>query len=119
MFDLDLKSVTVGVVISALAGGGLYGLYVKTVGQAGMAQANAYGLLMECGSLTSSSDAEEIKAFLSDVQTELPEIEKSDAVVTSVTAAASENNRRIAGLGTPLDICLEGLERQLKRVDRG
>tara|TARA_R110001599_G_scaffold71322_1_gene199191 strand:+ start:78 stop:434 length:357 start_codon:yes stop_codon:yes gene_type:complete len=118
MLDLDLKSVAVGVVISVAAGGGLYGLYVKTAGEAGMAQANAYGLIGECATLMSSSNADEIREFIARSNESLPDIQKSDAVVTAVSAAATDSTR-VAGLGTPLSMCLQGLESHLKRVDRG
>jgi hypothetical protein len=118
MLDLDLKSVAVGFVLSAAAGGGLYGLYIKTTAEAGMAQANAYGLIGECVSLMSSSNSADIKAFITRANESLPRIQKSDAVVTGVSAVASDN-KRVVGFGAPLHMCLGGLEDHLRRVDRG
>lgn len=118
MLDLDLKSVAVGVVISIAAGGGLYGMYVKTAGEAGKAQAKAYGLMGECATLMSSSDADQIREFMARSNESLPDIQKSDAVVTAVSAAVADSTR-VAGLGTSLSMCLQGLESHLKRVNRG
>ncbi|WP_155996754.1 hypothetical protein [Thioalkalivibrio sp. ALMg11] len=75
MFDLDFQSVGVGISISAAVGGGLYGLYVKTGGETGMAQAGAHGLLGKCTLLMSSHDADEIREFISTIDESLADIE--------------------------------------------
>lgn len=119
MFDLDLKSLVVGFVISAAAGGGLYGYYVKTGGEAGMAQAEAYRLLGRCTFLKSSLDADEIKTFISTTNESLSDIEKSDAIVTGIAAAANSGHARTSGFGVSLKMCLNELKDHLNRIDRG
>ncbi|MCS6117297.1 hypothetical protein [Shewanella baltica] len=112
--DLDLKSMVLGSVVGLAAGGGLYGLYVKYFGEAVLVQGQTYGLVGECATHLNSSSSLEIEDFLLKVKGKQNQIDKSDAVITSVNLAMGEKRNIPAGMGRALALCVSELESDLE-----
>jgi hypothetical protein len=113
---IDLKSLVVGVVVTAVAvsGGAIYSKYLKEGFNVGTDQVGAYALLGKCVSLQRSYDIEGIKKFLSEVQSVMPDIIKSDVAVTMVAATAGESAQLPTGMGTPLRMCVNELSKKIE-----
>lgn len=60
----------------------------------------------------------EINAFLEIVRNKLPEIAKSDAVVTLAIATTGESPRIPAGAGTPLQMCVKELTENIEKYNK-
>jgi hypothetical protein len=110
---VDLKSFLIGVVITAAVGGGIYSKYIKEGVKTVVPQVNAYALLGECVSLEGNIDIKKIESFLDKVEGVMPNIKKSDAVVTGVGIALGEDSKRPSGMGIPLRMCIKNISSNL------
>ena len=102
----DIKSALAGGVLSLVVGGGLYGLYMKTLAPAAFSEASAYELLSKCVYLNTSkamipARKKEVESFLRAIEEKSPEIGKADAVTTVVVVTAGQRNFP-SGMGAPL-----------------
>ncbi|MBD1574641.1 hypothetical protein HC725_15360 [Vibrio sp. S17_S38] len=116
MLDLDIKSMVFGGVLSLAVGGGLYGLYLKTLGPSAITQGQTYGLIQECASLLGSSNSVEIKQFLQKIDQRKKEINKSDATVTAIGLAAGQSYDDAPGMGKPLAMCAKELASKVESL---
>ncbi|NAW82684.1 hypothetical protein CAG69_11640 [Vibrio sp. V43_P6S15P86] len=113
--DLDVKSLAVGSLIGVLVGGGIYGFYVKNMGEAGLDQAIGYNHLLECTSLLGSNDVEKIASFLNTLPQKQQDLEKSDAIMTA-TATTLSGELKLSGMGQPLAQCSKALLERYERI---
>ncbi|MDW6019923.1 hypothetical protein SBW85_19650 [Vibrio plantisponsor] len=113
LFELELRSFLVGSALSLVVGGGAYGFYVKTFGQASYDQAVGYKQLADCTMLLGSSDNEKVKQFLDTLPEKLKQLQKSDAIMTTINSTANEKYEA-SGMGVPLRMCATQLAEQIK-----
>lgn len=117
---LDFKSLLLGGLLSALAGGGLYGLYVKHLASAAFAETTSYELLSDCVLLNADKGAipihlEEIHALLDRADKEMPALSKADAVVTVIAVSTGVRNKA-AGYGPTLRQCVADIKTNRERA---
>lgn len=117
---MDLKSALFGSILSLAVGGGIYGLYLKQIAPAAFSEVSGYELLGKCVVFNSNpilipTRLKEIESFLKDVESQFPEIAKADAVVTMVAISAGEKNGIPAGMGKPLQMCIQDLEQNVEK----
>ena len=123
MFDhFDIKSIFLGSLLGLVVGGGVFGLYFKRVAPAAFSEVSTYELLGRCVAYTSNKalihiKREEIELFLKSVNQKLPDIYKADAVVTTVAATAGERSLP-AGMGGPLQMCVNDLRKGLEKASK-
>jgi Na+/alanine symporter len=118
----DIKSAVLSCAITAAVGGGIYGLYFKHLAPAAFSEVSAYELVGKCFEFTLNkamipNRRQEIELFLKSVHQKLPEISKADAVATTMAAAAGTGNMQ-AGMGTPLEMCIDDLKNSLENASK-
>lgn len=109
---VDLKSMLVTSVLGLMAGGGLYGLYVKTLAPAAHGQLMGYGALTECVELKLSSDTERIRTFVKTIDAQVKDLRKAEVVAYSVIAATSDSRSPTDAAGS-LEKCAGDLKKKL------
>ncbi|MEI8707347.1 hypothetical protein [Pseudoalteromonas sp. B62] len=113
--ELDIKSLVLWGFLGIAVGGGAYGAYVKFFGKTVKTQGQSYISVIECTVLQNSNNKTEINEFLKKYEESKIDIKKSDAVMTGVNAIISQNAQpKAAGMGVPLSMCIEILEKKLQ-----
>lgn len=89
---MDVKEMLLSGMLGVVAGGGVYGLYVKWGATAAVAQLDAHMALTECIALSASPDHPKGRQFLKDVPARMPSILKAEmagAVVSTLSSASA------------------------------
>jgi hypothetical protein len=117
MLDVsDFQSHLIAGALSIAAGGGLYGLYLKTMTETAVAQTEATTALSECLILQGGHDPLAGRAFLADLQRKLPGFLVTDAVAGSVASIGASVSR--PGLGQAVERCARTLEAKVARLEQ-
>lgn len=109
---VDLKSMIVGSALGIMAGGGLYGLYVKTLAPAAYGQVAGFAVLVECVELKLSGDTERIRRFVEPIDTHVKDLRKAEVVATSVVLATGGSRAPTDAAGL-LEKCAADLKKKL------
>jgi hypothetical protein len=109
----------------AFAGaGGLYRLYAIDLTPAANSQLVGLRLVFDCARYNSyppealGGMRSEVEKLLAKVEVAMPEISKSDAVLTTIVAATQPGPAQARGAGVPLDCCARQLKTKLQQQTR-
>lgn len=113
----DIKSAILWGAIGLVAGGGIYGTYVKTMGKAAFTETQAYALYGKCmiqrTKVELPSTHNEARALVEEIKKNIPDIQKSDSIIALTSVAAGEKNISTSGFSTLLKDCASNLEREI------
>jgi hypothetical protein len=113
---LEIKSLLFGTGLSIAVGGGLYGLYLKTLAPAVLTEAHALELVQKCleynNAATIPFHVAEIEILLKTIHEHRKDIGKADAVA-AVVAGGPSTSGDLRGVGPSLSRCAKQLERKV------
>lgn len=119
--NVDLK-VVAGIAFTLVLGGGIYGVYFKTMGKAALSETQAQSLNLRCQSLLvtakelramSPADKQKTMELAQEVEKLAPDLLRADAVLTGVGIAVGERKGPM-GMTDMLQSCMRELTNRAK-----
>lgn len=118
---MNIKMLLSGGVLSMVAGGGIYGLYLSTYSKATIREVNGENALQQCifyeALPAPQIHGKGIQAFIDATRKNLPSVRKGDAIATITAVVVGGKLRHPVGAGQPLSLCLIRLENKLHRLN--